>query len=103
MMKVFKTLFKIGLIISLFLFLVWFSMWYMAKPINDFCSSLTKKSTYENVVSRARELNYRIYDDVKEKNGTLSIEAQETPLFRMACFITFKDNVVLKKQVSNSD
>ena len=102
-MKIFKTLLKVGLIASLLLFLLWLPMWYMAKPINNFCDSFTNKSTYENVVSRAKELNYRMYDDVKEKTGTISIEAQESPLFRMTCFITFKDNKILKKQVRNSD
>ena len=101
--KLLKPLLKLILTLSLILFLLWLPLWYLAKPVNDFCYSFTNDSSYENVVLKAKELKYRIFDNVKEKDGTLSVETQDSPFFRMACFITFKDNKIIKQEVRNSD
>ena len=101
--KLLKPLLKLILTLSLILFLLWLPLWYLAKPVNDFCDSFTNDSSYENVVLKAKELKYRIFDNVKEKHGTLSVETQDSPFFRMACFITFKDNKIIKQEVRNSD
>jgi len=101
--KILRSFLKFSLAISLLLFSLWLPLWYFAKPINDFCNSFTNKSSYENVISKAKELNYKVFDNVKEKNGDLSVETEDGSFFRMACFITFQDNKLIKKQVRNSD
>lgn len=98
-----KHLLKLVLSISVILFFLWLSLWYLAKPVNDFCNSFTNESTYETVTSKAKTLNYRLFDNVKEKNGSLSVETQDAPFFRMACFITFQHGKIIKKQVRNTD
>ena len=101
--NLFKSFLKLILALSLILFLLWLPLWYLTKPVNDFCESFTNDNSYGNVVSKAKELKYKVFDNVKEKNGMLSVETQDSPLFRMACFITFKDNKIIKQQVRNSD
>jgi len=101
--RILKHLLKVSLAISLVLFLLWLPLWYLAKPVNNFCDSFTNDSSYENVILKAKELKYRVFDNVKEKYGTLSVETQDSPFFRMACFITFKDNKITKQEVRNSD
>ena len=101
--RILKFLLKLSLGISGFLFLLWLPLWYFAKPVNDFCNSFSSDSSYEDVVSKAKELKYRISNQVKEKNGTLLVENQDSPFFRMACVITFKDNKIIQKEVRSSD
>ena len=101
--KLLKSLLKLILTISFILFLIWLPLWYFAKPVNDFCNSFTNGDSYEKVILKAKKLEYRVFDNVKEQSGTLSVENQDSPFFRMACFITFKDNKMIKNQVRNSD
>ncbi|MCK5917045.1 MAG: hypothetical protein KAG34_01375 [Cocleimonas sp.] len=101
--RIFKSIFKIFIVISFLLFLVWLPLWFYSKPANDFCNSFTEESHYKNVMSKAKELKYRVFSNMKENNGTLSVETQNSPFFRVACFITFQDNKIIKKEVRNSD
>ena len=101
--SILKSLLKLALAVSLLLFLLWLPLWYFAKPVNDFCNNITKQTTYENILLRAKELNYRVTDNLEGNNGSLSVESRDSPLFRMACFVTFKDKKVINKQVRNSD
>ena len=94
---------KTTVVISLLLFLLWLPLWYFAKPVNDFCNSINRGNSYEIVVSKAKELNFRVFDAVKEHRGLLSVETQNSPFFRMGCFISFKDNKVIERQVRNFD
>ena len=97
-------LLKIGLGIALFFAIVVFApLWYFSKPVNDFCKSTSLESTPSEVMAKAKKINYRAFNNIKDQSGTILVESQDMPMFRMGCEITFKDSKIVSKVVISTD
>ena len=101
--KIISSLVKLTIAILLLCFALWLPIWYMARPINNFCNSLIISSSYQDLISKAQHLRYRISNRVNEKSGAVFVVAKETPFFRMTCVVTIEDNLIVKKQVRAAD
>lgn len=101
--KIITSLIKLILAISLLLITLWLPIWYKARPINNFCNSLTISNSYQNIISKAQHFKYRVYNTLDAKSGTASVVAENTPFFSMACVVTIENNIIVKKEVWATD
>lgn len=97
-------LLKICLGVALFFALVVFApLWYFSKPVSDFCNDIQPESTYEEVILKAKENNYRAFNDIKNNAGYVLVETQDMPMFRMGCKVTFQDSKIVSKVIISTD
>ena len=75
----------------------------MARPINSFCDSLTISSSYQDLISKAQHLKYRISNKGNPKSGAVFVVAKATPFFSMTCVVTIENNMIVKKEVRATD
>lgn len=99
-----STLLKLAFLVGILICIVYVIAWYFARPINKFCNSIPANSTYEQVLEKTKNHNYRAIDKIKNNNGIVFVETQQDmPMFRMGCKMTFKDGLLIKRQVINTD
>jgi hypothetical protein len=102
--KIIIGLLKVCLGVALFFGVVIYApLWYFAKPANDFCKDIHPEVTSSEVIQKAKENNYRAFNNIKNNNGHVLVETQDMPLFRMGCKITFKDSKMVSKVVISTD
>ena len=96
-------LFKLGFVIVVIGILIQGFTWLISGSANDFCEGLGDNENLESVVKKAGELGYRTYSYERGEDLILSIPDQDSPLFRMACVVTFTDGLITAKEVVADD
>ena len=76
----------------------------LTKESDDFCLSIEQDDTIEIIQSKAKSFGFK----VRKRKGTndkikLVIPSQDSPFFRFACVVIFKDGKLVSKQVVAAD
>ena len=101
--KIITSLVKFTLAIFLLCFALWISIWFMARPVNNFCNNLSISSSYQDLISKAQQLKYRTSENIDEKIRTVFVVPKDTPFFRMACVVIIENNLIVEKEVRATD
>jgi len=97
-----STLIKVIVTFLIIIFTLWGFLWYMAKPVNDFCNGLDDTDDYKTVILKAKSFGYKTYD-LREKTGQVKLISQNKSFLRFTCVISFKDENITEKEVLLED
>jgi hypothetical protein len=76
--------------------------YYQARPVKAFCAEVSKDTTPTEILALASKMELPVFDLMKEKNSIVVLN-HNSPMFRMACKIEFKDNKIISKGVTGAD
>lgn len=78
--------------------------YYSQKNANDFCNSVNEHYSISTVYEKAETLGYRIFrDDDSGGVASIRVPTQDSPYFRFACVISFKNGKLVEKEVVADD
>jgi hypothetical protein len=76
--------------------------WYKTRPINKFCDSIPTTATPASILADAQLQGLFAYDHMTQ-SGEISIVNQQSPFWRYACIVKFKDGKIVDKKVIAAD
>jgi len=76
--------------------------WYKTRPINKFCDSIPTTATPASILADAQLQGFFAYDHMSQ-SSEISVVNQQSPFWRYACIVKFKDGKIVNKKVIAAD
>ena len=73
------------------------------RPANHLCDNVLSSDSIASITAGASEQGYKVFEYRIEDIQVVKIPTQDSPFFRMACVIKYRNDQIISKEVLADD